>query len=383
MTNKKVILLFENQIYKIEELETKLQTENWQIVVVNSNEKVLKIATEKTPDLIISRNSLPEIDSFRLLAELRNYPTTATIPIIILSDSVDLQEWRAAIEMGADDYLGKPFTISQLKSSIAAQFKKQLAFEVKVQKELEQLRQSITFSLPHELRTALTGILTSSDLLNYQLESLDLSTVRKIISCIHLSGRRLSHIVQNYLFYVELKTIHSNPQEIQKLRNIRLKSSAEAIKYVANRKAQQVDREIDLKLNLQDISVQIEQNHLLKLVEEILDNAFKFSKLGTSIEVISTFSKNYLVLSFCDRGIGITDEEISKIGAYIQFNRQTHEQQGSGLGLAIAKLIVEIYGGHLAIESIPYRETVVKVYLPTTKTHFKTNQNSSLCFENV
>jgi two-component system sensor histidine kinase/response regulator len=383
MAKKKVILLVESQIYRHEELEIILQAENWQTVVVDSNEKALEIATEEMPDLIIHRNTLPELDSFRLLVELRNYPTTATIPTIVLSNRSDLQEWRAAIEMGADDYLGKPFTTSQLKKSIAAQFKKQLAVEVKVQKELEQLRRSITFSLPHELRTGLTGILTSSDLLDYQLESLDLSTVRKIINCIQLSGKRLSHIVQNYLYYVELENIHSNPEEVQKLRHISLKSSAKIVEYAANRKAKQVDREIDLKLNLQDTSVQIEQNHLLKLVEEILDNAFKFSKPGTSIEVISTVNKNYLVLSFCDFGIGITNEEIDRIGAYIQFKRETYEQQGSGLGLAIAKRIVEIYGGNLAIESIPDRETVVKVYLPKTSTGLTTNKNGSLYFETV
>jgi two-component system, sensor histidine kinase and response regulator len=382
MANKKVILLVESQIYRQEELEIILQAENWQTVVVDSNEKALEIAIEKTPDLIIYRNTLPELDSFRLLVELRNYPTTATIPTIVLSDRADLQEWRTAIEMGADDYLGKPFTTSQLKKSISAQFKKQLAFEVKVQKELEQLRQSITFSLPHELRTALTGILTSSDLLEYQLESLDSSTVRKMINCIQLSGKRLSHIVQNYLYYVELETIRSNPEEVQKLRHILLKSSSEIIKYVAMRKAKQVNREIDLKLNLQDTSVHIEQNHLLKLVEEILDNAFKFSKPGTSIEVISAISNNYLVLSFCDFGIGITNEQIDRIGAYIQFNRQTYEQQGSGLGLAIAKRIVEIYGGYLAIESVPNRETVVKVYLPKTLTTV-TNNTNCLHFEAV
>jgi two-component system, sensor histidine kinase and response regulator len=382
MANKKVILLVESQIYKQEELEIILQAENWQTVVVDSNEKALEIAIEKIPDLIIYRNTLPELDSFRLLVELRNYPATATIPTIVLSDRADLQEWRTAIEMGADDYLGKPFTTSQLKKSISAQFKKQLAVEVKVQKELEQLRQSITFSLPHELRTALTGILTSSDLLEYQLESLDLSTVRKMINCIQLSGKRLSHIVQNYLYYVELETIRSNPEEVQKLRHISLKSSSEIIKYVAMRKAKQINREIDLRLNLKDTSVHIEQNHLLKLVEEILDNAFKFSKPGTSIEVISAISNNYVVLSFCDFGIGITNEQIERIGAYIQFNRQTYEQQGSGLGLAIAKRIVEIYGGHLAIESVPNRETVVKIYLPKTLTTVTTNTNS-LYFEAV
>jgi signal transduction histidine kinase len=333
---------------------------------------------EKTPSLIICASELPDLDSFQLVSQLRYHSAIATIPIIMLSARTDLAEWRKAIEMGADDYLGSPVKAAQLKGAIATQIRKQLAFEAKAQVELERLRQSITCSLPHELRTVLTGILTSSDLLNSELECLDLSTIRKLLSCIQLSGKRLSRMVQNYLFYLELEAIRTNPQEIQRLQSNYTYSIVDLLRYVADKKYKQSNREADLILELQDASVKIEQNHLLKLAEEILDNAVKFSEPGTPIKVNTSKEKDNLVLSISDRGRGMTPEQINQIGAYMQFERQVYEQQGSGLGLAIVKHLTEIYAGKLIVESTPNQETTVKIYLPTANLYLNNDGDRSL-----
>jgi signal transduction histidine kinase len=52
------------------------------------------------------------------------------------------------------------------------------------------------------------------------------------------------------------------------------------------------------------------------------------------------------------------------MGAYVQFERRIYEQQGSGLGFAIAKRLVELHGGKIIIDSIPGRQTLIKVTLP-------------------
>ena len=100
------------------------------------------------------------------------------------------------------------------------------------------------------------------------------------------------------------------------------------------------------------------------MLEELIDNACKFSLPGTPISVKTTQEKDRLVIAIEDRGRGMTAQQINSIGPYIQFERQTHEQQGIGLGLAIAKRLAELHQGELSIESIPKRSTTAKIYLP-------------------
>jgi signal transduction histidine kinase len=133
----------------------------------------------------------------------------------------------------------------------------------------------------------------------------------------------------------------------------------------ANQKAQHVKREADLRVDLAEATVRISEDHLRKIVEELLDNAFKFSKAGTAVRVTGTRTDQVYTLAFVDHGIGLTLKQIADIGAYMQFERKLHEQQGSGLGLTIARRLVELYGGKLSIESTPGQRTTVSVTLPT------------------
>jgi signal transduction histidine kinase len=100
------------------------------------------------------------------------------------------------------------------------------------------------------------------------------------------------------------------------------------------------------------------------MVEELVDNAFKFSESGKNVYVTLTRDGSNCVLKVTDYGRGMTTEQIADIGAYMQFNRKFYEQQGSGLGLAIARRITEIHNGRLSIDSIPNQQTTVTVKLP-------------------
>jgi signal transduction histidine kinase len=70
------------------------------------------------------------------------------------------------------------------------------------------------------------------------------------------------------------------------------------------------------------------------------------------------------MLTIADQGRGFSTEQITKVGAYMQFDRKMQEQQGLGLGLIIAKRLTELHGGTLAIQSDPGTATTVSVKLP-------------------
>jgi signal transduction histidine kinase len=185
-----------------------------------------------------------------------------------------------------------------------------------------------------------------------------------MLSDIQTSGKRLYRLIQNFLLYAELELLATDSDRIKSLRSEQTLSAKTLITERAIFQAKQVNREADLHLELQDANVQISTNRLDKLVEELVDNAFKFSAAGTPVTVTNVVSNNVFTLTIRDKGRGMTPEQIAQVGAYRQFERKLYEQQGSGLGLTIAKRLSELHAGTLSIESVPDPETTVLVTLP-------------------
>ncbi|HYO88359.1 MAG TPA: ATP-binding protein, partial [Candidatus Limnocylindrales bacterium] len=123
-------------------------------------------------------------------------------------------------------------------------------------------------------------------------------------------------------------------------------------------------RSADLTLDLQPGSAAIIGEHFERLVTAVIENAFKFSPPGTPVQVRSQATAQGYVIQVTDHGRGMTAEQIARVGANIQFERDRYEQQGVGLGLAIAQQIVRIYGGSLRIASVPGAHTAVTIDLP-------------------
>ncbi|RMG75750.1 MAG: ATP-binding protein, partial [Chloroflexi bacterium] len=124
-------------------------------------------------------------------------------------------------------------------------------------------------------------------------------------------------------------------------------------------------READIEFNLcEEVAIRITDYDFSKIVEEIIDNAIKFSKPGTAIKVTSFYDQDYFTFTVTDHGCGMSQKQINAIGAYMQFERWLYEQQGSGLGLAIVKRFVELYDGSIIITSVPQKETSVTIRIP-------------------
>jgi signal transduction histidine kinase len=136
------------------------------------------------------------------------------------------------------------------------------------------------------------------------------------------------------------------------------------IKEAINYKAEYYQRKIDLKIDIKDCKIRISEKYLVKIIEELIDNAFKFSKPGSEI-FVKTYAedKNYFLVVH-DKGRGMTTEDIDNIGAYVQFDRNFYEQQGNGLGLSIVQKIVDLHEGVFKIISEKNLYTKVIISLP-------------------
>lgn len=358
----KILVVEDNEPSRINMVEL-LEGEGFDVIEAEDGRVGVQLAREHLPDLIVCDIMMPELDGYGVLSALRQNLETATIPFIFLTAKADQAAQRQGMVLGADDYLTKPFKRDELLEAISTRLNKHAAVQTRFQKKLDDLRDSVNLALPHELRTPLTSILTGSMVLQEDFDILERSDIQDLLGAIHAGAQRLQRLVMNYLLYAELEVMASAPREARVLSRKSINPQP-VVAEVALHKAAQTGRDSDLSLDIAGANVRIGEDHLRKIAEELVDNAFKFSQAGTLVWVAGTGAGQTYMLSFMDHGRGMTPEQVTNVGAYMQFERRLHEQQGQGLGLAIARRLAELYGGRLTIESTPGRQTTVRVTLP-------------------
>jgi signal transduction histidine kinase len=321
-------------------------------------------ARQLVPDLIICDVNMDKMDGYALLETLRGEPVTAAIPFILMTGLGDVSSMRRGMNLGADDYLAKPFTAPQLYCAVEARLRKSRVLRQNAEKKLADLRANLSLALPHEMFTPLNGIFGLAQILISDSGSLTPADVTEFGTNILQSAERLHRTVQNFLLYGQLEMLASDPESRATLRQKETGQVQLLVETRARHLAAKATRVADLELQLADGSVNIGQDLLTKLVDELIDNAFKFSVAGTTVRVASSFQDGTFALSVSDRGRGMDAEQIAGIGAYSQFNRRAYEQQGSGLGLVIARHIAGLHGGQLTVESERDLGTTVTFKLP-------------------
>lgn len=340
-----------------------LQLEGFDVLSSQEGQEGIQLAKEFFPDLILCDILMPGKNGYEVLAEIRKHAQTATVPFIFLTAKTARIDMRTGMELGADDYLTKPFTIEHLLAAIRTQLKKHAV----ITKQLDELRVNLSLMLPHELLTPLNVILGFSSLLRDEEHLPSSDEIVKMGHAIYENGHRLQRLVQNYLLYADLKLLEYQPDKSNRWQE---KSPVETNSFLADlciTPAKRSKRQHDLELNLIDVMVEVSPKALAKILEELLDNAFKFSLPGTLVQVITAVDEQSFTLTVKDQGRGMTPEQIEHVDAFMQFDRQKYEQQGQGLGLILVYRLAELNDGKVAIESIPEQGTTIRVMLPYCK----------------
>ena len=357
------ILVIEDEEAIRENLIELLEDEKYEVMGADNGRVGIELAQKNRPDLILCDVMMPELDGHEVLKKLRSHRETEMIPFIFLTAKTEKGDLRTGMVLGADDYLTKPCTQDELIEAISVRLAKKAVIDKTSQDKIDELRSSILYSLPHELRTPLTGIMGFSELLINECEELQPPEIKEMGDAIYRSSQRLYRLIQNFLLYADLELSATNAEQVKVLRSHHTEYTQHGIAEACQKKAAAVEREADLQLDLQEGSAKISEVKLKKIVEELVENAFKFSEPGTPVQIVTRAETDRFSLAVIDRGRGMTREQITKVGAYMQFERKIYEQQGSGLGLTIAKRMVELHGGQLIVESIPEQETTVRVVL--------------------
>jgi signal transduction histidine kinase len=360
----KRILVIDDEEWLREMVQMALQQKGYDVVQAENGAAGIEKARAEVPDLILCDVNMQNVDGYGTLSSLRNEPSTAAIPFILMTGLADHAGMRHGMELGADDYLPKPFTIEGLYAAVEARLKKVQTVRQEAERKLADLRDNISMMLPHELRTPLNGILAFGEILASQAAELPAEEVAEMGQVIFDSGKRLERLVENFLIYAQIELLGADAQKIQALRSKQTLMAASLIEEHARLQARHAKREADLDLELSAKPIPMSEDYLAKVVDELVQNAFKFSEAGSAVRVVFADAVNCLTLVITDHGRGFSTEHVTRVGAYMQFDRKMHEQQGQGLGLGIAKRLVELHAGTLTIQSQPGQGTTVTVKLP-------------------
>lgn len=360
------ILVIDDERSLLEEVIDVLTFEGFDVIAANNGSEGVRMAMYHMPDLILCDVMMPVLDGYGVIQELQNYHDTRQIPFIFLTAKAGLKDLRYGMNLGADDYLMKPFQSKDLLATIRTRLDKQFRTEADQQNKIDAIHKMLVTTLPHELRTPLTSVLGSAQVINYCAGELSIEETKEYSDIILRSGQRLQRLVENYILFAQLSAIEEQhiPRDVlSKKSNVSFPSIL--IKDLVTQLASDAERYHDIKFDIKDdVDLAINPDFLRKIVTEIIDNAMKFSESGTKLRVSTRHNDKKFMVSVVDAGRGMNASQIKQIGPFIQFDRQHYEQQGSGLGLAIVKKLVELHHGKFTIDSQPERGTRVMIELP-------------------
>lgn len=328
-----------------------LETEGFMVESAPDGQSGVSKALSLQPDIILCDVVMPGMDGYAVISRLRENALTETIPFVFLTGKSEPDDIRRGMNLGADDYLYKPFTSEELLSAIQLRLRKNEALRQRSEMKMNALRDSIGFSMPHELNTPLAAILGFAETIKTDHQLLSPEDIGEMAGYIIDSASRLRETIKKFLMFTHLQILSENEEEKIRLRGRTCPISESTLQSIIRNCNKKYIRENDLCLDVDPAEIVIQYDYLLMIVTELTDNAFKFSSGGKQVCITGRREDDIYRLTITDLGNGMSYEQIASVGAFVQFNRSRQEQQGSGLGLASIKLCSDIFNAGMSITS--------------------------------
>lgn len=338
------ILVIEDDTSIRENLQELLLANHYRVVAFADGKQGIEAAKMNPPDLILCDIMMPIMDGYEVLEALKGDENTANIPFIFVSAKVERKELRKGMELGADDYITKPFSAKELLGAIKTRLERQIHTQKTVDKALYSKISSFTKINSHEFNTPLNGIIGLSDVLIESADTLSAAEVVDLAKTIKISARRLHRTFTNFILYTQLE--QGNRTAIKQ--EITDSWLAETLEYLAKDKAEKFQRIADLRFNKhvqRSFSSILAKDDLYYMLEELIWNALRFSTKNTPVSIELTSATHDW--SMCISNLSSNSDFFNSVAPFKQIGRKNTEQQGSGLGLYICQELAKQYGWKL------------------------------------
>ena len=365
------ILVVDDVLENRDLLERRLVRQGHTVVAAQSGKEALQLVGEQSFDLILLDIMMPEMDGLEVLERLKSASTLRHIPVVVISALDDMDSVARSIEMGAEDYLSKPFNPVLLKARVNACLEKKRMRDREVElyeqlrenfnklQEVEELRDGLVHMVVHDLRTPLTSVITGIDTLKIAGELNDLQN-----ECLRIAlsgGHSLLTMINDLL---DVSKMESNALELD-LETLPapevVEAAMERMRPLANKKYQELITHLDPALP----PLWADRDKLGRTLINLLGNAVKFTPEGGKVilsarlgamdgdSALQKDDTKSVVFSIHDTGPGIPSDALDTVFDKFRQVRsgQAAHTLSTGLGLTFCKLAVEAHGGRIWVES--------------------------------
>ncbi len=294
------------------------------------------------PDLILLDIMMPEIDGFEACQQFKASPETQDIPIIFLTAKTEMDDIVKGFQLGAVDYITKPFNSRELLTRINTHLQLKWSKEAVLKQKTEY--QELLHVLCHDLLNPLNGLLLALQ----HAEENPAVLVEKRNMMLHAveSSVKIVDLVRQFRALEEKKyqidLVHVNLKDM-------IYRSLQILQHKFYRK------DITPIINVNDnLMVQVEETSFIhSVINNILTNAIKFSFPGTSIIIDAYQAEDHIILTIKDHGIGMSEELLQNIFKpnKVTTRSGTNGEKGTGFGMPLVKKFVAEYGGSIRVSS--------------------------------
>jgi two-component system sensor histidine kinase/response regulator len=363
------ILIVDDLPTNLQVLAGILHNTGFQIFMATSGKQAIAIADAKQPDLILLDINMPEMDGYETCGILKENSKTKAIPIIFLTALTDTQDIIKGFELGAVDYVTKPFKSAELLARINTHLElmetnQKLAQSEKQLSKTNASKDKFFSIIAHDLRGPFQGSLGLTELVMMDNTFFNQEDLLDLIKKIHKSQRNLLNLIENLLDWSRVQTgsLEYKP-EIIKCNDL----IEEIIKLFVDISSQKnIQISFDKSANAEIFA---DYFMIQTTIRNLISNALKFTPMGGNITISCTQEQNICIIKISDNGIGISKDDLRKIFR-IDVNHTTigtNKEKGTGLGLILCKEFVETNHGTIEVESELNKGTSFTLTLPSSE----------------
>jgi signal transduction histidine kinase len=336
----------------------------FEVIEAATGEAGIEIIESNQPDILLLDNKLPGIQGIEVLEYIKK--KQKSIIVVMITSYASLELAVKATSDGAYDFIPKPFTPQELKSSIENITKRVFLKNMtnKLQDTGKQIRFTFLSVLSHELKAPLNAIEGYLKMIRERQNGTKLEDYDVMID---RSLDRIKGMRSLILDLLDLTRVESGKAK----RNIvDVDLSLVARTAMDTMRPYAIQR--DVKLNLHHngtVIIPADAEEIEIIFNNLISNAIKYNKDGGSVDFTIEKHEGCMSINVVDTGIGMSPVEIEKIfDDFVRIkNDKTKNITGSGLGLSIVKKLIDNYSGKIEVSSVPDQGSKFNVRLPIDK----------------
>lgn len=335
--NKKLILIADDEIDNVILLQKRLKASGFDTIEAYDGNETIEKVFQHNPDLILLDIMMPGKDGYEVLQILRNNEKTKDIPVIMLTARAEIPDKVKGLELGAEDYVTKPFDYNELLARINSHLQSKKEVEEKIKLEKLAALSTMMEGVAHEVRNPLVVIGGfTKKLLSMTPED---DPRRPYLEMIQKEAKRLDKMIQDIY---EFKIITLNINE-----KVSINKCIEEIIDSYTEICKNNNINIVKELSKEDVMIDMDKKLFSRAIKNIINNSIEAMPDGGELRISTDITDNKLFIYIKDTGIGIEEQDLK----YIFDPFFTSKMEGTGLGLTQALKIIQGHKGTLAITS--------------------------------